>query len=226
MSGTTITAVALVDDHTLVRTGLVGLVNRLGGYEVVLEAEDGAAFTRALDKAPPVEIAIIDLSMPVMDGFATIAWMYRNRPDVKTIALTFDGSEATVIRAIRAGARSFLLKNMDAGLFKLALDTVRDTGYFENDLVQAVAPDPQWRTPYERLKAQVLSAITPREMEFIKLACAPGELTYDEIAVCMNTKPSTIDTFRKHVFERFEIKSKAGLVIFAYRWGIMKVEEL
>lgn len=71
---------AFVDDHTLVRTGLVGLVNRLGGYRVVLEADDGREFTKALPKGPNIDIAIVDLNMPIMDGYATIAWLHKNHP--------------------------------------------------------------------------------------------------------------------------------------------------
>lgn len=225
MSGTGITPVALVDDHTLVRTGLVGLVNRLGGYKVVLEAEDGEEFTRALATAPTIEIAIIDLNMPVMDGFATISWLHRTHPSIKSIALTFDGSEEAVIRAIRNGARSFLLKNMKPDRFKLALDRVRDTGYFANDhLGNYPAEAADTRSAYERERSRILTELTPKELAFIKLACSPAEYTYEEIAVLMDTKPSTVETHRKHVFEQFNIRSKSGLVIFAYRWGIVKVE--
>ncbi|MBL7939859.1 MAG: response regulator transcription factor [Flavobacteriales bacterium] len=225
MSGTGITPVALVDDHTLVRTGLVGLVNRLGGYKVVLEAEDGEEFTRALATAPTIEIAIIDLNMPVMDGFATISWLHRTHPSIKSIALTFDGSEEAVIRAIRNGARSFLLKNMKPDRFKLALDRVRDTGYFANDhLGNNPAEAADTRSAYERERSRILTELTPKELAFIKLACSPAEYTYEEIAVLMDTKPSTVETHRKHVFEQFNIRSKSGLVIFAYRWGIVKVE--
>ncbi len=225
MSGSHITPVALVDDHTLVRTGLVGLVNRLGGYNVVLEAEDGEEFTRALATAPTIEIAIIDLNMPVMDGFATISWLHRTHPSIKSIALTFDGSEEAVIRAIRNGARSFLLKNMKPEHFKMALDAVRDTGYYTNDLLGNSIPDPAViMSAYEREQSRILKELTPKELAFIKLACSPAEYTYEEIAALMETKPTTVETHRRHVFEQFNIKSKSGLVIFAYRWGIVKVE--
>ena len=75
----------------------------------------------------------------------------------------------------------------------------------------------------EREKSRILQDITPKELIFIRLACSPAEYTYEAIAELMQTKSSTVETHRKHVFERFNIKSKAGLVIFAYRWGIVKV---
>ncbi len=217
------TPVALVDDHNLVRKGLVSLVNTLEGYQVVLEAANGMEFTKALSGGPEVRIAIVDLNMPVMDGYATIAWLARTCPDVRSIALTFDGSEQAVIRAVREGARGFLLKDVEPEVFKAALDAVRDTGYYESDLVRAMATDGEFRTTYERQQEKVLEAITPKELEFIILACAPEEYTYEQIADQMGTKATTVETHRKHVFDRFGIKSKSGLVIFAYRWGIVKV---
>ena len=213
------THVALVDDHTLVRDGLVGLVNRLGGYKVVLEAEDGLAFTRALPGGPAVDIAIVDLSMPIMDGYATIRWLHNNRPDIRSVALTFDDREIAAIRAIRNGACGFLLKNMKLVEFKEALDQVRDHGRF-----QGHEPGRQQLTTYERGQARVMEAITERELEVIRLACSPEEYTYEEMAKMLGFKLSTLETHRKNIFDRFGIKSKTGLVIFAYRWGIVKVE--
>ena len=218
------TRVALIDDHTLVRSGLVGLVNRLGGYKVMMEADDGSEFTQGLGENPAIDIAIVDLNMPVMDGYATIAWLHRNHPAIKAIALTFDGSETAAIRAIHEGARGFLLKNVKPSVFKQALDSVRDTGYYESAATQRVilALSDQ-TTAYDRQRAKVLAAITDRELEIIKLTCAPEEFTYEQIADRLGIKPSTVESHRKHIFDRFGIKSKSGLVIFAYRWGIVKV---
>lgn len=218
---TPITRIAFVDDHTLVRTGLVGLVNRLGGYRVVLEADDGREFTKALPKGPNIDIAIVDLNMPIMDGYATIAWLHKHHPHIKALALTFDASESAAIRAVHVGARGFLLKNVKPAVFKEALDSVRDTGYYGSE--EGYYPNEDRLSDYERQQKKILSTITDRELEFIKLACAPEEYTYIEIADRMNIKPSTVEAHRKHLFDRFRIKSKAGLVIFAYRWGIVQV---
>lgn len=224
MSTIPITQVAFVDDHTLVRTGLVGLVNRLGGYQVVLEADDGREFTKTLPKGPAFDIAIVDLNMPIMDGYATIAWLHKHHPHIKALALTFDASESAAIRALHVGARGFLLKNVKPDVFKEALDSVRDTGYYgsgDGPALRDLLPGTAGR--YERQRQKVLDAITDRELEFIKLACAPEEFTYEEIGQRMNIKLNTVEAHRRHIFDRFRIKSKAGLVIFAYRWGIVQV---
>lgn len=215
-----VTRVGLVDDHTLVRDGLVALVNSLPGYEVVLTAEDGLAFTTALSRGRKVDIAIVDLSMPIMDGYATIRWLHDHCPDIRSVALTFDDRESAAIRAIRNGACGFLLKNMSLVEFKEALDQVRDHGRFEG---QGPAVDRPLRTAYERAQDKIFQAITERELDLIRLACAVEEYTYEEIAKRLGVKLSTLETHRKNLFERFGIKSRSGLVIFAYRWGIVEV---
>lgn len=216
------TTVALVDDHTLVRKGLVSIVNDLDGYTVVLEAANGKEFIELLHDGPQVDIAIVDLNMPVMDGYATIGWISKHRAATKSIALTFDAREDAVVRAVRAGARGFLLKTVDPPVFKLALDVVRDGGYYGNDAADRHAENYEALTSFERLQKKMLEEISPRELEFIRLACQPEEHTFEEIARRMDLAASTVEKHRKRVYERFGIKSKAGLVIFAYRYGIVK----
>ncbi len=220
-----ITRIAFVDDHHLVRTALVALVNGFEGYKVVLEAANGVQMVKAMEEGAQADIAIVDLNMPVMDGYATLEWLAENRPMIRPIALTFDAKEDAVIRATRNGARGYLLKDVNANVFKLALDRVRDSGYYENELVRKTliaSSDP--KTTFERQQAKVLAAITAREMEIIRLACAPEEYMYEEIAERIGIKPSTVESHRKELFARFGIKTKAGLVIFAYRWGIVKAK--
>lgn len=218
------TRIALADDHTILRRGLVALFNSFPDYEVVLEAADGKELTEALAQGAQVDIAIVDLNMPHMDGWEAITWMNKTCPEIKALALTFDNCEDTVIRTVRAGARGFLLKTVDTPHFKIALDSIRDTGYYESDLVhELIVTKGEPRTPYERQRDKVLERITPREMEFIIYACDPAEYTYEQIAGLMKVEPSTIETHRKNLYERFGIRSKPGIVIFAYRWGIVKV---
>lgn len=225
MNDAPITTVAMVDDHNLVRKGLVSLVNSFSGYKVVLEAAHGGELLALLPEAQTIDLAIVDLNMPVMDGFATITALYQASPGTRCIALTFDGSEEAVIRAVRVGARGFLRKDVEPDVFKMALDRVRDTGYYESDLVREVLTNSELKTTYERQREKILEAVTDRELEIIRLACSPEELTYEEIAHRMGLKPSTVEAHRKHIFDRFGIKSKAGLVIFAYRWGVARVEQ-
>ena len=216
-------SVALIDDHHLVRSGIAAMVNGVGGYTVVMEAANGREFIRALSGHEEPAIAIVDLFMPVMDGFETIAWLKHNAPGIRPLALTFDASDDVMVRAVRAGARGFLLKNARPAVLKVALDSLMLTGYYHSDeLHETLVDKQQLKTPQEKQQEKIIAAITPREMDFLLLVCAPEEYTYEQIADKMNVHRRTVDGYRESLVEKFGIKSKTGLVLFAMKWGIVK----
>jgi two-component system, NarL family, invasion response regulator UvrY len=168
-------------------------------------------------------VAIVDLNMPVMDGFATIAWLRDHAPDVLPLALTFDGADDALVRAVRAGARGFILKNIRAAGLKNALDSLLLSGYYYTaETHTTLLRNPLLQTPQERERENIVSRITPRELEFLLLVCDPAEYTYEQIAGRMNIHRRTVDNFRIALFEKFDLKSKTGLVLFALRWGLIK----
>ena len=219
----TIHSVALVDDHELVRTGLAAMVDRIGGYRVTLEAANGKELIRALSGVPEPRIAIVDLHMPVMDGYETIAWMREHTPEILPLALTFDPADDVLVKAVRAGARGFLRKNARPALLKVALDSLILTGYYHSDEVHnTVLESGALKTTYERQQEKVLAAITPREREFLLLVCSPEEPTYEQVADAMGVQRRTVEGFREAISDKFGIKSKTGLVLFAMKWGLVK----
>ena len=221
-------SVALVDDHHLMRNGLVATVNALGGFRVTLEAGNGRELIDSLEAnakqgiAPPV-IAIVDLNMPVMDGYETIAWLRENAPLILPLALTFDATEEALVRAVRAGARGFLLKNTRPEVLKFALDSLIMMGYYYTEATHEVLQrPPDAKTREARELEEVMAKISPRELEFLQLVCSDDELTYEEIGTVMGIARRTVDNFRISLFEKFNLKSKTGLVLFAMRWGLVK----
>jgi DNA-binding NarL/FixJ family response regulator len=220
--------VALVDDHHLMRAGLVSTVNALGSYRVTMEAGNGREFIEMLGAVAPSaehvpKIAVVDLNMPVMDGYATIAWLRSNAPGILPLALTFDATDDAMVRAVRAGARGFVLKSARPNVLKTALDSLLLTGYYyteeANDLHER---NPEWKTKMERDHDRVRATITPREMEFLQHVCSDDEPTYEQIASIMGIHRRTVDNYRIALFEKFNIKSKTGLVLFALRWGLLR----
>lgn len=221
------TLVALVDDHHLMRAGLAATVNGLGGYRVLLEAGNGRELIAALQDLPPdgpitPRIAIVDLSMPVMDGYETIAWLRQHHPRMLALALTFDASDDALVRAIHAGARGFLSKSARPSVLKTALDSLMLTGYYHTDESTEAhlrSGEEKGRLDMERERAG--ERITPRELEFLTLVCDGSELTYDEIAERMGIHRRTVDNYRMQLFDKFGVKSKTGLVLYAVRWGLV-----
>ncbi len=219
--------VALVDDHHLMRSGLVATVNGLGDYRVTLEAGNGKELIDLLNDTSAADmpaIAIVDLNMPVMDGYATIAWLREHAPTVLPIVLTFDAADDAMVKAVRAGARGFLLKSARPAVLKTALDSVMLTGYYYTEETHDMRQrNPEWKTKQERERERVLAAITPREMEFLLHVCSENEPTYEQIADLMGVHRRTVDNYRIALFEKFNIKTKTGLVLFALRWGLLPV---
>ena len=219
--------IALVDDHHMMRAGLVTTINGMGDYHVTLEAGNGKELVDALaaiDLSGPdaPAIAIVDLNMPVMDGYATIAWLHEHAPKVLPLVLTFDATADALVQAVRAGARGFILKTARPSVLRMALDSLVLTGFYYNDETQdAQERDQQWKTREENERERVLEQITPREMEFLLHVCDPEEATYEEIAEQMGVHRRTVDNFRIALFEKFNIKSKTGLVLFAMRWKLI-----
>ena len=197
------------------------MVHNVGGYTVTMEAANGREFMRMLSGVEEPAIAIVDLFMPIMDGFETIAWLKANSK-VLPLALTFDASDDVMVRAVRAGARGFLLKNARPAVLKVALDSLMLTGYYTSDeLHETLVEKQQLKTPHEKRQEQIIAQITPREMEFLKLVCAPEEYTYEQIADIMEVHRRTVDGFREGLVDKFGIKSKTGLVLFAMKWGVV-----
>jgi DNA-binding NarL/FixJ family response regulator len=127
-----------------------------------------------------------------------------------------------MVRAIRSGARGFLRKNARSALLKHALDSLILTGYFQtNEAHMDLLERNTTLTRSERQRERIREQITPREMEFLMWVCNEAELTYEDIAHRMGISRRTVDNHRIALFEKFEIKSKTGLVLFALRWGLL-----
>lgn len=214
--------VAIVDDHHIVRSGLVAIINALGNCAVVYEASNGQELVDHLRVNPLPDLLVIDLHMPILDGFETLNYLSKNHPDLRALALTVDASEDSLIKAIRAGARGFIRKNARPALFKAAIDSILQTGYFHNeDIHNTYIKNPEMRTKEERRRQEVLSQITPRELEFLRLVCHRDEPTYDSIADSMGISRRTVDYYRQELFTKFNIKSKVGLVLFAVEFKLL-----
>lgn len=217
----------MVDDHHLVRNGLVATVNSLGGYKVTMEAAHGRELLEALEAAD-VEvprIAIVDLNMPVMDGYETIEWLRANRPQVLPLALTFDATDEALLKAVRLGARGFLLKNARPEVLKNALDSLISSNFYYSDrMLETMKEHPELRTRQEVERERVMELVTPRELEFLQLVCSPEEMTYEEIGNIMGVHRRSVDNYRIGLFEKLGVKSKTGLVLFAMRWGLLSTD--
>jgi two-component system, NarL family, invasion response regulator UvrY len=212
--------VVLIDDHVLLRNGLASLVRSFDDYTVLFEANNGQHFMEQLDAENLPDIVLMDINMPVKDGFETTLWLKQNFPYIKVLALSMYDNEHSIIRILKNGAKGYILKDTEPKEFKAALDSVFNRGYYYSDLVagkliHAVNNLGDTET------GGVSTTLNEKEIEFIKLACT--ELTYKEIADKMFLSPRTIDGYRDDIFEKLDVKTRVGLVMYAIKTGIVNV---
>lgn len=212
--------VALADDHVLLRRGLANLVNSFDDYTVIYEADNGLELQNKITKDNLPDLVLLDINMPKLDGFATAQWLKQTYPLVKVLALSMYDNENSVIRMFKAGAKGYILKDCEPHELKAAIDSVMQKGYFYSELVTGKLIHTINKLD-EDADMRNLSHLNEKEIQFLKLACT--EMTYKEIADKMFLSPRTIDGYRDALFEKLQIKTRVGLVMYAIKNGIVTV---
>ena len=215
------TGIALVDDHSLLRNGLAALINSFEGYNVVFEADNGKDFINQLKIHAVPDIILLDITMPEMNGFETAAWIKQNTPSIKILILSMMDNDEVVISMLKAGARGYILKDSKPVLFKQALDSIRDSGFFMNELVSNKMLNYLTHEEKKGSEMSLVSELSEKEIAFLKYACT--EMTYKDIASNMQVSPRTVDGYRDDLFKKLNVQSRVGLVIFAIKNGLYKL---
>ncbi len=207
--------IALVDDHTLFRNGLRGLLEHCTGYRVVGEAGGGEEFLAMLDTLD-ADVVFMDFAMPGIDGAQTTEWALARRPELKIITLSMYGDESYYSRMVEAGARGFLLKDSDIGDVIEAIETVAAGGtYFSPQLLSSLAGRMRTR---EAVADEPLSS---REREILVAVCRG--LSNQEIADELFISKRTVDKHRANILEKTGCKNTASLVVYAIRNHIVEI---
>ena len=207
--------IILVDDHSLFRNGLRGLLDRCAGCRVVGEAGSGEEFLALLDDVE-ADIVFMDFSMPGLDGAQTTERALARRPDLRIITLSMFGEESYYSRMVEAGAKGFLLKDSDIGDVLEAMDAVMAGGsYFSPQLLSSLTGRMRTRedVPDEQLSS--------REREILVAVCQG--LSNQEIADALFISKRTVDKHRANILEKTGCKNPASLVVYAIRNGIVEI---
>lgn len=212
-------SIALVDDHVLLRNGLAALVKMLG-FSVLFEADQGDEFIKKINSGFLPEVVLMDINMPVMDGYETTGWIKQHHPEIKVLALSMIDDENAVIRMLKNGARGYILKESSAAELKSAIEAVVHNGFYYTEMVTGKLIHSLTHTGTENF-SNLIQHLTEKEIEFLRLACS--ESTYKEIADKMKVSPRTVDTYRDHLFEKLGIKTRTGLAIYAIKNGVVKL---
>ena len=213
-----LTRVLLVDDHALVRAGIRALIGMLEDVEVVGEAGNGGEALALIEQLSP-DLVLLDITMRGMNGLVALEEMVKRFPAVRVIMLTMHEAREYVIQSLQTGAAGFLPKSAASAELKQAIDTVmRGKTYVSNEIDQTGAPLIERSARDQRL----LEKLTPRQRQILILI-AEGKST-KEIARVLNISVKTVETHRSQLTERLNIHDVAGLVRFAIKTNIVKVE--
>jgi len=217
------TKVAVVDDHQLVRIGLVQMVQALPGWEVTIEAANGKDFIDQTNLLSPPDIVLLDIRMPIMDGYETALWIRSHLPETRVLVVSMVSREPAIIRMLRLGVYGFITKESTQAELHQALIRIQQKQFHVNELVGNRIFHYFSENSTEQLPDEKID-ITDREFIFLRKCCS--ELTYRQIAKEMHVSPRTIDTYRDHLFEKLQVRTRVGLVIYALRTGLIEVDDL
>lgn len=206
--------IAIVDDHTLFRNGLAALMNEFEELNVIFSAGNGEQMQQMLAKSPLPDIILMDINMPVMDGFKATDWLKETYPNIKVLALSMFDDEKAVIGMIKNGACGYVLKESKPREVLEAIKTIFSKGVYINELVSG-------KLLYSIANQENAPLFSAKEIEFLKLCCS--ELTYKEIADRMCVSPRTVDNYRESLFQKLNLKSRTGLVLYSIKNQLIRL---
>ena len=204
------TSIVIVDDHVLIAKAITSIIEQFRNYEVLYESENGKELIEKFKQKKNIpDIVLLDISMPVMDGFETAAWLKQNHPEVKVMVLTMQGNDESLIGMIKAGAIGYLNKNVHPTELARALDAVVEKGFYYPDwatsrVLHNLANPAETGVPAVKM--------SDREIEFLKYTCT--ELTYKEIGEKMFCSARTVESYRDSLFEKLGVKTRVALALY------------
>ncbi|MBC7616805.1 MAG: response regulator transcription factor [Pedobacter sp.] len=202
-------SIVIVDDHILIAKALGSILGNFSQFEVLYECENGKELQEKLKRKGNIpHIVLLDISMPIMDGFETAKWLKETHPEVLVMALSMQDDEQGLIKMVKFGAKGYLLKNVHPIELENALNNLIRTGYYY----------PEWATNkiFASISNEVVD-LSEREKEFLRYSVT--ELNYKEIGDKMFCSTRSVESYRDSLCEKLGLKSRVGLAVYAIKNG-------
>jgi DNA-binding NarL/FixJ family response regulator len=209
--------IGIVDDHLLFLESLVSLLEGSDKFSVVIKALNGKELQAKLKGKKTPDIMLIDVNMPDMDGFETTAWLKEKYPGIKLVALSMKDDERTIIRMLKAGCCSYLLKDISPVELENALEAIDARGYYNGDTTSSINIT---KMLLQGRRTEPLE-VTDKELSFLKFVCS--DMTYKEIAQKMDVTERAVNSMRDLLFLKFKVQSRVGLCLEAIRNELIKL---
>ncbi len=209
--------VLLADDHSIVRAGLARIIEESGDIQVVAEASDGREAIRKAMEAE-VDVAVVDISMPGLDGLEVITQLQTLNPRLPVLVLTMHEEEQYVIRVFSAGAMGYITKRSAPEQLVTAIRKVHGgSRYLSDSAAELLALHVAKGTPGRSL----LDSLSNREIQVLR-RLAMGQTTR-EIADAYNISTKTVDTYRFRLLRKLNLRNNTELSRFAIQNGLVEI---
>lgn len=210
----------VADDHNLFRKGITGMLSLIPDFEVIGEAANGLELLEFLQNNQP-DIVLMDLQMPVMDGFQATEKVQELFPKVKIIIVSMHEEDRFIIHLLEKGVNGYLLKDSEAGEVENAIRRVMVDGYYYSDFVsKALHRKLLTKLPNKQPTFQNKLQISQRELEVLQQLCEG--LSTLEISQKLFVSPRTVEGHRLRLLEKTGTKNTAGLVAYAFKNDILE----
>ena len=210
--------IVLADDHQLFRRGLRVLLEQQPDLTVVAEAKDGREAVAAVESLKP-EVLVIDIGMQNLNGIEAARQLTESESGVAIVILSMHSDEGYVLRALKAGAKAYLLKDSAEADLIRAIHAVADGKSFFSPAVSKVLLDDYMRKLQRSGAEDAYDLLTPREREILQLV-VEGK-SNKEVANMLNLSVYTVETHRSNIMEKLNLKGVPELILYAVRKGII-----
>jgi two-component system, NarL family, response regulator NreC len=211
--------IVLADDHTIIRSGLRLLLEQQPDFKVVAEASDGRQAVQLVAKHHP-NVVVLDIGMPELNGIEATRQIVAQDPHPDVVILSMHSDESYVLRALKAGARAYILKNAAEADLIRAVQAVSEGKSFFSPVISKMLLEDYVRQVREKEVEDSYDLLTPREREILQLI-AEGK-TNKEMATILGLSPHTIETHRGNILEKLNLHSVPELILYAVRKGIIQ----
>lgn len=209
--------IAIVDDHILIANALKSIISNFNQFEVIHISENGLDFQEKIKTKPLPKIVLLDISMPIMDGFETAKWLKETHPNILIMALSMQDDEQSLIKMIKNGSKGYMLKNAQPTDLEKGLESLIIKGHFFPDWASSKILT---SISENTINADLKNNLSEREIEFLKYTVT--EMNYKEISEKMFCSPRTIENYRDSLFEKLELRSRVGLAVYALKNGYIE----
>jgi two-component system response regulator NreC len=210
--------ILLADDHIVMRSGLRALLERQPNLEVVGESENGHQTVELASSLKP-DVIVMDIGMPILNGIEATKTIVSEQSTTAVIILSMHADESYVMRALKAGARGYLLKDSAPADLLGAIQAVSQNKSFFSPKVSRILAEDYVRVLKQKGGVDSYDLLTSREQEILQLL-AEGKAN-KEVAAALYISPYTVETHRKHILEKLNLHTPAELILYAVRKGII-----